>query len=256
MVRWKSNKLLKTVLLTVCLIVLIPFAGCAYKGYSGKRTDLYTVAVNSVLWNLGHSYGADFAVDSQIEILETDKFGRTLFTYREKYYSRDSISFSALLVLQCSSDGYAYFYEDYNYLIKEQESHSATLQNFDESEKENLKSLNDWDKELDLSKCTKKKISRKKQAIPTDTNKIRKEVISQFNPLSSHCTVFLHLLTTDANANFIVYGFIDKLDDEDILFSAFVNSEGVVADWLIPDDLYNYQEELRSFKQVNGWVAE
>ena len=36
------------------LVLLFSFSGCIYKGYSGKRQDLYTVAINSVLWNLGH----------------------------------------------------------------------------------------------------------------------------------------------------------------------------------------------------------
>ena len=250
----KKTKILLKVVLVFCLVILIPLVGCSYKEYSGNHADLYTVAINSALWNLGHSYGADKAIDSQIEILEKDKFGRTLFTYREKYYIRNSISFSSLMVLQCASDGNVYYYEDFNYLLKQQEAYSTSLQNFDFSEIEYLKNINDWDKELDLAKCTKKKISRNKQDILTGTKKIEEEVLSQFNPTSSKYSIFLNLLTVDVNENSIVYGLIDKYDNGNILFAAFVNMEGEVIDWFVPDDLYNYQKELRKFKAKNGWV--
>ena len=107
---------------------------------------------------------------------------------------------------------------------------------------------------FDLAKCTKKKISRNKQDIPTGTKKIEEEVLSQFNPTSSKYSIFLNLLTVDVNENSIVYGLIDKYDNGNILFAAFVNMEGEVIDWFVPDDLYNYQKELRKFKAKNGWV--
>ena len=72
------KKLSALVLLLVLTLLIL--TGC-YSGYSGEHTDLYTVAINSILWTFGHSFGADFPMNSEIEIIEQDQYGRTLFTY-------------------------------------------------------------------------------------------------------------------------------------------------------------------------------
>ena len=81
------------------LFILLCITGCKYKGYSGDYPNLYTVAINSVLWNNGHSFSADKYADSKIEIIDEDKYGRIMFTYYEKYYAGADISFSALKIL-------------------------------------------------------------------------------------------------------------------------------------------------------------
>ncbi|MDE7380101.1 MAG: hypothetical protein K2N14_03515 [Clostridia bacterium] len=235
----------------VCALTIL-FCGCGHKDYRGKYPDLYTAAINSVLWNYGHSSGADFYCDSEIEILEKDEYGRTLYTYYEDMHRIDSSS--SLIISQYSSEGYVYYYEDKNFCIKKQEPYSAKLQEFSQTEIEYLKSINDWGKELNLDKCTKKEIIRKKQDIPTDTKKIESEAIAIFN-LSDTGYVKLGYLTSDADGNYIVDGYIGS-DTDSIHFVTLLNSEGEVIDWLVPNDLYNYQEELMNFKQKNGWIKE
>ena len=74
------------IFILICFVIIgLVFNGCTYKEYKGEYPDLYTVAINSILWNNGHSYGADKAVDSNIEVIETDEYGRILFSYYEKY---------------------------------------------------------------------------------------------------------------------------------------------------------------------------
>ena len=251
------KKIIKTIA-GICSVIFLVFLtgckGCSYNDYSGERTDLYTVAVNSVLWNTGHSSGADRYYDSEIKILETDTYGRVLYTYYEK--THETLAFSSLIISQHSSDGYVYYYEDYNYLIKEQKLYSGELRQFSQEETENLKTLNDWGKEPDLNKCTKKEIIRDKQHIPTDKGAIEEKARLQFG-ITGNDYICLRYLTSDTSGNFIVYETVYAYNNSDnnIRFVAFVNSEGDVLDWLVPQDLYNYREELRSFKSRNGWTG-
>ncbi len=223
-----------------------------YKGYSGSNPDLYTVAINSLLWNKGHSNKSAKYCDSEISILENDEFGRTLFTYYEDYYT--DISFSSLIIMQSSVDGYVYYYEDLNYLIKEQIAYSHTLEEFSQEEIDYLKEVNDWGKELDLSKCIKKQTIRNKQDVPTDTKTIEHEVREQFNVEDEN--IFINYLTSANNKNFVFYGAVRRVKEDNIYFAAFVNSEGEIIDWLVPQNLYSYQEELKNFKLKNGWWDE
>ena len=244
---------LKRFALIICLAVLLTaLAGCAYKGYSGKRTDLYTVAVNSLLWNNGYSYKTERVTDPQIEIVETDEFGRTLFTYYEKYYAGANLSFSALIIAQCSLDGYVYYYEDSNYLIKAQELYSNELQGFSKEEIDDIKILNDWDKAVDLQKCVKKKISKSKQVIPVNSQTIIEKAVAEFNLNETNYNINLDCLTGDDNGNFIVYGSIIK-SDENIHFAALIKTDSENIDWFIPENPYNYQDEFKAFKESNGW---
>lgn len=236
---------------TALLTVLTGCAACSYKGYSGNYPDLYTVAINSLLWNGGHSTGADRYCDSEIKVLEKDEFGRILFTYYEKEFGMGTRSIFALIVSQYSEDGYVYYYEDCNYLNAEPEKH-ITSQQFSQEEIENLKVENDWDKEINLVKCTKKDIIREKRSLPTDKEAIKEAAVLKLNSGAIKENICVFYLTSDNKCNFIAYGTVVNVDYE-LYFVAFVNSEGEIIDWLIPENLYAYQEELKNFKQKNGW---
>ena len=68
----------KTILIAfIMLLISLCSCGCAFKEYSGDYPDLYAVAINSVLWVNGYSWGADFECDPQIEKIDEDNYGRT-----------------------------------------------------------------------------------------------------------------------------------------------------------------------------------
>ena len=98
------------------IFILLILTGCTYKGYTGDYSNLYTVAINSILWNNGHSFSADKYINPHIEIIDEDMYGRVMFTYYEKYYAGANISFSALIICQNSNDKYVFYYEDVNSL--------------------------------------------------------------------------------------------------------------------------------------------
>lgn len=239
--------------LTVCLILTVMFfCGCSYK-YTGDYPDLYSVAINSILWNNGHSYGADRAIDAEIDIIEKDDYGRTLYTYYEKYYAGAEISFSALLIAQSSADGYIYFYEDYNFIIKKQELYSSNKISFTQEEIDNIKTLNDWNKELNLEKCIKKVIAVTKCEIPYEVQTLEEKIIDNFDLGDKNYNLFIDYLTDDNNGNFIIYGSIIKFNAEDIYFAAIVNSAENKIAYFVPENIYNYREEFITFKTENGW---
>lgn len=115
----------KIIVFILSMLMLVLFNGCKFRGYFGEYTNLYTVATNSILWNNGHSFGADKEIDPKIEVIEQDRYGRMLFAYYEAYYfacysDETTLSFSTLLIMQHSSKEYVYYYEDYNYSIRRQ----------------------------------------------------------------------------------------------------------------------------------------
>ncbi len=237
------------------LMLLVMMTGCGYKGYSKQETDLYTVAVNSVLWNNGYSFGADFVRDPKIEILEKDEYGRILFTYYEKYYSGGDLSFSALIILQQTLNEFVYYYEDYNYIIKKQFK-TVSEQPFSQENIEYLKSNNDWGNEIKLNKCIKKEINNKKQKIPFDKKVIEDKVIEEFSLKGENHTLFLHYLTNDKVNNFIGYGAVRKNTNQFDYFVYFVKSINDNAGeiyFFTPTNLFDYQDEFISFKKSNGW---
>ena len=247
---------LKTIVLAIFVtFVSIFFVGCGY-GYSGEYADLYTVAINSVLWNLGHSYGADFARNSDIEIIEQDEFGRTLFSYHEKYYSGGGMAFSALIVSQYSTDELVYYYEDCNYIIKKQEPYASNLQDFEIEQVEQLKAINDWGKPINEDKCISKTISKSKQKVLDVESAVIEKVLTENDLSLDRYNAFAHYLTDDKNGNYIVYGVIKQIrDEDDIYFVAFVSEDNEKIEVLVPSDLYNYTSELVNFKKENGWVS-
>ena len=76
---------MKRILLMILLIFTTILTSCGFGGYSGNYSDLYSVAINSVLWLNGYSWGADYECDPIIEVIEEDSYGRTMFRYYEKY---------------------------------------------------------------------------------------------------------------------------------------------------------------------------
>lgn len=217
---------------------------------------MYTVAVNSELWLNGHSWGEDFECDPQIEKIDEDKYGRTMFTYYEKHYSGSDASFSVLIVCQYSNGKEAFYYEDVNYIVKKQVNNSQNLEKFSDEEKEYLKSLNDWNKEFNYDKCFGKSITKNKADVPFE-KEIEKRVIDEFNLNGSQYSLFMNYLTGNSDdSKFIMYGYINKGENNGVYFIGLAEKENNSIkniNFLVPSDLYNYQVELTEFKKANGW---
>ena len=245
---------MKRIILMILLIFTTILTSCGYSGYSGKHSDLYSVAANSVLWLNGYSWGADYECDPSIEIIEEDSYGRTMFTYYEKYYKGANISFSALIICQDSNEKEVFFYEDINYIIKEQIKYTPNIENFTNDEIEYLKLINDWDKEINYDKCVRKNKTKAKQKLSSE-KEIKNLIIDEFTLVNGEYSLFMDYLTSNIDdSKYIVYGYIRKTEQEGICFIGLVeNSDNIKLNILVPSNVYDYKDEFIEFKKLNNW---
>ena len=237
------------------IFILMGLTGCVYKKYSGDNPTLYTVAINSVIWNNGHSFSADRYVNSEIKVVDEDAYGRIMFVYYEKYYAGAGISFSALVICQSATEKYAFYYEDVNYIIKEQELYTQNITDFTNDEIEQLKEVNDWGKELNFEKCIKKGITREKPKIPYE-NEVETKIVNEFNLGNKSYSLFINFLTNNsANSSCILYGYIKLNNENDIYFISLVEYSNSIEKiyFLIPSNVYDYKTEFVEFKNIHNW---
>lgn len=245
---------MKRIVLMILLIFTTILSSCGYDGYSGNHFDLYSVAINSVLWLNGYSWGADYKCDPSIDVIEEDSYGRTMFIYYEKYYKGSDISFSALIICQDSNEKEVFFYEDINYIVKERILYTQKTENFTDDEIVYLKLINDWDKEIDYDKCVKKDIAKAKQKL-TSEKEIQKLIINEFTLVNGEYSLFMDYLTSNIDdSKYILYGYIRKTEQEGICFIGLVeNSDDIRLNILVPSNVYDYKDEFIEFKKLNNW---
>lgn len=233
--------------LAVLLLVILSSCSldCAYKEYSGEYTDLYTVAVNSVLWVNGYSWGADFKRAPHIEKIGEDNYGRAIFFYQEKHYKGSEISFSALIVCQASNDSEVFYYENECYIVKEQTNYSSKPDEvFSAEDIDYLKSINDWNKELDYEKCLRREITKSKAKIPFE-KEIEKRIMDEFDFSDEQCFVCMDYLTNNSDdSKFIIYGYIKirTRGADGICFVGLVEKENdsiTKLNTFVPSDVYD-----------------
>ena len=250
----------KTILIAfIMLLISLCSCGCAFKEYSGDYSDLYAVAINSVLWVNGYSWGADFECDPQIEKIDEDNYGRIMFFYQERNYKGSEIWFSALIICQASNSNEVFYYEDVCYIVKERTSIARnTAEVFNAEDIDYLKSINDWNKELDYEKCLRRAITKSKAKIPFE-KEIEKRIMDEFDLSDEQCFVCMDYLTNNSDdSKFIIYGYIKirTRGADGICFVGLVETENdsiIKLNTFVPSDVYDYKAEFMEFKQVNGW---
>ena len=149
-------------IIRICALVLLlvlslsSLCACVYPGYLGEYPELCSVAWMNLVdingyWSDGEMMGGPY-----VDVLETDSFGRVLFSYTERRWLSDGeggyLECVYLMVMQKKDEVSAYYYpEDCYYCVKvdaDDEEHS-----YDTEIIESLKLLNDWEKPIDESKC-------------------------------------------------------------------------------------------------------
>ena len=245
---------MKKILLMLLLILATILSSCGHSGYSGNQPDLFSVAINSVLYLNGYSWDADFQCDPTIEIIEEDSYGRTMFTYYEKYYKGGDISFSALIICQVSNEKEVFYYEDINYIIKEQTLYSKTTEKFTDDEIAYLKFVNDWNKEINYDKCVRKDISKSKQQIPNE-KEIHNLLVEKFALVNGEYSLFMDYLTDNMDeSKYIVFGYVRKSYGEGIYFIGLVEvDDSINLNTIVPSNVFDYKAEFIEFKEVNDW---
>ncbi|MDD3127488.1 MAG: hypothetical protein WC363_03370 [Candidatus Izemoplasmatales bacterium] len=150
------------VILTMLFVITLMY-GCktySYK-YEGEYSDSYTQALHIIPGTRGYIQ-EEIRFDPEIIILEQDDYGRVLFTY----YEGNTISPYSLLIRQYSYDDEVYFYSEKCYI-------SSSENAFDDNEISQLKADNDWNTQINLTKCNCVPIKTSKDPSPLSYEQIK-----------------------------------------------------------------------------------
>lgn len=146
-------------MLTVTSLILSA-TGCMYLKYRGDYPDLCTVAWCNVPTISGHGSNGEALYDADVEILETDQYGRILFSYSEQRGP------TLALVMQYRDKDTVYYYPDdcYVFISRDVSGDEWQEKTVDPTcdAVTSLKALNDWDLPIDESKCENSEILKRK----------------------------------------------------------------------------------------------
>lgn len=247
----------------IIFLFICTLTGCNFllpTSYGGEHPALYTEAVNSLLSVVGyHSHG-----DSRVKIIEEDAFGRVLFSYYDdkSYYCGEDII--GYLICQKFDETYVYYYPDYNYILNEWNHVDIP---FSEEEIEDLKTKNDWGKEIHEEKFIKNEITREKkkpnvkieekdfQAIFTKVAMDHGNIVDKsiFYPYTRY-------LTSDSYGRMLYYAEASQTqkykEEMEYILAIIFNSDGSYDEetcLLELNDFYHEQDRLKEFKELNGW---
>ena len=178
------NGIKKLIFSLISVFSLVHMIACnpVFDCYVGNYPDLFTVAINSVLSSKGF-LSANGSFQPVLEKIDEDEYGRILFCYTESYHR--SFGEFCLLIQQKKEDNYTYFYPFLNLVSGEKaEGNSISLfknrtvildkyNGVTTEQIENLKYLNDWNREINIEKCVKKEIINKKAKGPLEYKQLQ-----------------------------------------------------------------------------------
>ena len=255
----------KKITIVAAISAVLLLVGCHTRDYAyeGYHPELFSVAVHSLLGIRGIASGnPDF--DSPMEVIAEDDYGRQLFLYLENDHF-------AMIIIQKSSDNYAYFYPDVNFITVDVRGHSPRPvythrnrlpelidQYFTTDEISALKEANDWDQGLDKSRMVRVEITRHRPMGPVDD-----DILVEFNIIAlgrgntwGHRAHVRYLRSDrDGRSIFLSMGHHANNKVAVLIFNADGTFDEVNGYMIMTRDcLYDYQDRLREFMDRNGWV--
>lgn len=143
-------------------VMLVSLVGCRFS-YGGEHKDLYTVCVYNIFGSTGYRSNGEVHFDPDIEVIETDSYGRVLFFYDEGALNPLGC---ALVVMQKSVADFVYYYQDIcqiPYVRADLNMDVVYSEAFTAEQIEALKVANDWEKPFNAEKCTRTAVVDSKQ---------------------------------------------------------------------------------------------
>ncbi|MBQ7336000.1 MAG: hypothetical protein IJW92_05970 [Clostridia bacterium] len=236
---------MKTIQRCVCVLIILSamFLSSSCKNY-------YSGDEYHMLGSYIPGFPTTDVRDSIHEVLETDEYGRVLFSFSFSYnclYGKEMLAYA---VLQDLDGDFIYFYEDVFYTV----SKTPDL--------ELLKQINDWGEELNQSQLAKRPIrgyfhyNIKKTLLEFDRRSDRKRIVQEIEQAlpskGVHLTDICQICDYDLSELQLELCGIEEEDGEIVYYFILINSSGVV-DFMRIEDIYDYQEDLIAFKTKNGW---
>ena len=243
----KKKCIIRIIIFIILIIIVISTTSCInVHGYSddyqGDYPELYSIAINSVLGARGYLNDGRGPRSSEITIMEEDSFGRKIFLY----FEMKMISTYSLHISQTINDQYAYFYPDFNFI-------SGPTDEFSEEAIEALKRKNDWDMEIDLSKCVKAEIVRRKGSGPLGSSQILPLYRKALGEDAHGNPLIVYFITDDyGRSMYLGYGLFSIGRHIVMMFNPDGSYDENIGYFELTD-LFSYQEELKQFKELNNW---
>lgn len=266
-------------LILALTLMLCSLTGCIYPGYLGDDPELCSVAWANLVAIRGHWSDGEMQGGPYMDVVDTDSYGRVLFSYTERQWIEDEHGNYKesvyLIVMQKKDDTTAYYYpEDCYYHVKVEVLETDEEKYvFDTEVIEALKLLNDWEKPIDLAKCDSTEIVTKKpdgKIENGDNHQFLDDIIRRYHELSGR-------YISPKNISFYDYSRFVVADDYGrelwTVYTSFEeHTEKVVTYYsytflivLMPDgscdettvvmleDTYNAQDTVKSIKAANNW---
>ena len=148
----RNIKLRISALFLVLVLSLLMFSGCfRIPEYKGPNPELCSVAWANLVDVRGYCSDGELSGPPTIEILQTDTYGRVLFSYSEEYYYSEKKGVYLLVMQGCDESNASYYPDDcYYHIFADVVDYKCV---YDTDIIETLKLINDWEKPMDTSKC-------------------------------------------------------------------------------------------------------
>ncbi len=227
---------MKKLLLFLLCALVFSFSGCAH------TSDKVSLEICGAYAVPGMFYPDVKGTESVCKILEADSYGRILFEYTAPDYVSDKVNIVSVICQQTDNE-YVYYYDTLCYQPSEG----------DNSE---LKALNDWDKEPDITKMTKRAVKTSfdgfivTSAAP-DMSKI-KALFCDFVEISPENLIDICIDDIDPLGNLLC--FAEYSEEAGIKKCFFLVLDNKICDvfQLKDSDVFSPEEYL-NFKLSSGW---
>ena len=226
-------------LIIMFIIFLIISTGCSVFSKEDKQfSALKTEAVYS-------SFGYPGFARDGIKVIEEDKNGRLLY----EFYGQNSANHYGIThVLVCQyidyDKGLVYYYPENNFIIH------LINKEVSYEQLEQLKLLNDWNQEIDLSKCISKKIGTYKEIND------ELEISNIFDDLNIDIDEqYKKIILCDTDKNGLkLYGVKIAKDEQNYKIFEFMKKNDDYTDYDIIEitDWY-YIDVIKEFKNKHNW---
>lgn len=262
---------IKAAIVALCLFAVgLFFGGCTTK-YEGDYPELCALAWDNIPTAQGYISNGEASYDPEIVVLETDAYGRVLFSYAEGYTSAIT---QYVLIMQYQDGQYAYCYADdcYAFITSEASLFDEHEVNLECSQVVALKELNDWGQPINESKCKAVEIAREK---PEGTLKLKndffEDMIREYHENSgryihpknySFVWTFQFVTSDDYGRElYVVNSIFDEYTDKAEIryvfdFLVVVNPDKSYDRQLglvLLEDARSPQNEVKTVKRQNGW---
>ena len=230
-------------ILIILLILLIILIGITYIfGFYIKEDKQFSALKTEAVYS---SFGYPGFARDGINVIEIDENGRVLYEFDGQNFA-NYYGITHILVCQYIDydNGLVYYYPENNFIIRliyEETSHEQI---------EQLKLLNDWNQEIDLSKCISKKIGTYKEIND------ELEISNIFDDLNIDIDEqYKKIILCDTDKNGLkLYGVKIAKDEQNYKIFAFMNKNDDYTDYDIIEitDWY-YIDVIKEFKNKHNW---